>query len=190
MTAVSSLAMNLKDEFDKIVRVERAKLETADRLNAEFPERQRQRFCLLRTLVEELGTAVGARFLRTQIENDGATVTVGRLKQDSSSFVTDMQWELRPNYSVHFDATSLSYRFREESGFRVAETRCPRFPADDAATTMMVFETEALLIDHLIRAIATRIAEYLHRAENLEMAGCSFDPRQGIPAQSSLSNQR
>jgi hypothetical protein len=170
--------------------VERAKLETADRLDAEFPERQRQRFCALRALVEELGAAADPRFLRTQTEDDGATVAVGCLKRDLSSFATDMQWEIRPNYSVHFDATSLSHRFRDEPGFRVAETRCPRFPADDAATTMMVFETEASLINHLIRAIATRIAEYLHRAENPQMAGCSFEPKQVIPAQSSLSNQR
>jgi hypothetical protein len=167
MTAVSVRVMTLKDELDEIVRVERAKLETADRLDAEFPERQRQRFCALRALVEELGAVGDPRFLRTRVEDDGATVEVGRLKRDLSSFVTDMQWEMRPNYSTHFDATSLSYRFRGEPGFRVAETRCPRFPADDAVTTMLVFETEALLIDHLVRLIATRIAEYLHRAERL-----------------------
>jgi hypothetical protein len=123
MTAVSVRAMSLKDELDKIVRAERAKLETADRLDAEFPERQRQRFCALRALVEELGAATDPRFLRTQIDEDGATVAVGHLKPDLSSFATDMQWEMRPNYSVHFDATSFSYRFRDEPGFRVAETR-------------------------------------------------------------------
>ena len=32
---------------------------------------------------------------------------------------------------------------------------------------MLVFETETLLIGHLVRAIATRIAAYLHRAERL-----------------------
>jgi hypothetical protein len=166
MAAVSVRAMSLKDELDKIVRVERAKLETADRLDSEFPERQRQRFCALRALVEELAAAADPHFLRAQIEDDGATVAIGHLKRDFSSFVTDMQWEMRPNYSVHFDATSLSYRFRDEPGFRVAETRCPRFPADDAATTMVVFETEALLIDHLMQAIATNIAENLHRTQN------------------------
>jgi hypothetical protein len=76
-----------------------------------------------------------------------------------------MQWEMRPNYSTHFDATSLSYRFRDEPGFKLAETRCPRFPADDAVTTMLVFESETLLIGHLLRVIAGRIAEYLHSAE-------------------------
>ena len=167
MTAVSVRAMSLKDELDEIVRVERAKLETADRLDAEFPERQRQRFRALRALVEELGAAGDPRFLRTQIEDDGATVEVGRLKRDLSSFVTDMQWEMRPNYSIHVDATSLNYRFRDEPGFRLAETRCPRFPADEAVTTMLVFETETLLIGHLVRAIATRIAAYQHRAERL-----------------------
>jgi len=166
MTAVSVRAMSLKDELDKIVRAERAKLETADHLDAEFPERQRQRFCALRALVEELGAAADPRFLRTQIDGDGATVAVGRLKPDLSSFATDMQWEMRPNYSVHFDATSFSYRFHDETGFRVAETRCPRYPADDAATITLVFETEALLIDHLVQAIATRIAAYMHRAQN------------------------
>ena len=92
MTAVSMRVMSLKDELDKSVRVERAKLETADRLDAEFPERQRQRFRALRALVEELGAVGDPRFLRTQIEDDGATVEVGRLKRDLSSFVTDMQW--------------------------------------------------------------------------------------------------
>jgi hypothetical protein len=166
MTAVSVRAMSLKDELDKIVRVERAKLETADRLDAEFPERQRQRFCVLRGMIEELAAAADSRFLRTQIEDDGATVAVGRLKRDFTSFVTEMQWEMRPNYSVHFDGTSFSYRFRDEPGFRVAETRCPRFPADDAATTALVFGTEALLIDHIVQAIGTRLAESLHRAES------------------------
>ena len=165
MTAVSVRAMTLKDELDEIVRVERAKLEAADRRDAEFPERQRQRFGALRALIEELGAAGDPRFLRTQVEDDGATVEVGRLKRDLSSFVTDMQWEMRPNYSVHFDATSLSYRFRDEPGFKLAETRCPRFPADDAVTTMLVFESETLLIGHLLRVIAGRIAEYLHSAE-------------------------
>jgi hypothetical protein len=166
MTAVSVRVMSLKDELDKVVRGERAKLETADRLDAEFPERQRQRFCALRALVEKLAAAADPRFLRTEIDGDGATVEVGRLKRDLSSFVTDMQWEMRPNYSIHFDATSFSYRFRDEPGFRVAETRCPRFPADDATTITLVFESEALLIDHLVQAIATRIAAYLHGAEN------------------------
>ena len=167
MTAVSVRAMSLKDELDESVRVERAKLETADRLDSEFPEQQRQRFGALRALVEELGAVGDPCFLRTQIEDDGATVQVGRLKRDLSSFVTDMQWEMRPNYSIHVDATSLNHRFRGEPGFRIAETRCPRFPADEAVTTMLVFETETLLIDHLVRAIATRIAAYQHTAERL-----------------------
>ncbi len=167
MTAVSVRAMSLKDELDKIVRAERAKLETADRLDGEFPARQRERFSVLRALVEELVAAADSRFLRAQIEDDGATIEVGRLKRDLSSFVTDMQWEMRANYTIHFDATSFSYRFRDEPGFRVAETGCPRFPADDAVTTMLEFESESLLIDHLVRAIATRIAEYLYRAEQL-----------------------
>jgi hypothetical protein len=166
MTAVSVRRMSLKDELDKVVQTERAKLETADRLCAEFPERQRQRFRALRALVEELAAAADPRFLRTQIDGDGATVEVGRRKRDPSSFVTDMQWEMRPNYSIHFDATSFSYRFRDEPGFRVAETRCPRFPADDATTTTLVFKTEALLVDHLVQTIATRIAAYLHRVQN------------------------
>jgi len=165
MTAISVRTMTLKDELDEIVRVERAKLEAADRRDAEFPERQRQRFGVLRALIEELGAAGDPRFLRAQVEDDGATVEVGRLKRDLSSFVTDMQWEMRPNYSTHFDATSLSYRFRDEPGFKLAETRCPRFPADDAVTTMLVFESETLLIGHLLRVIAGRIAEYLHSAE-------------------------
>jgi hypothetical protein len=159
--------MSLKDKFDNMLRIESAKLETADRLDAEFPERQLQRFRPLRALVEELGAVADGRFLRAEIDDDGATVAVGRLRGESSAFRTDMQWEMRPNYSVHFDATSVSYRFREEPGFRMAETRCPRFPADDAATTMLVFETEVELIDHLIRAIAPRIAKYLHRAATL-----------------------
>jgi len=166
MTAVSVRAMNLKDELDEVVRVQRAKLETADRLDAEFPERQHLRFCALRALVEELAAAADPRFLRAEIDGDAATVEVGSLKREHSSFITDMQWEMRPNYSIHFDATSFSYRFRDEPGFRVAETRCPRFPADDATTITLVFETEALLVDHLVQAIATRIATYLHRAEN------------------------
>jgi len=167
MTAVLVRAMSLKDELEKIVRAERAKLVTADRLDAEFPDRQRQRFRELRGLIEELGAAVDPRFLRAQIEDDGATVEVGHLERDLSSFVTDMQWEMRANYSVHVEAATSSYRFRDEPGFRVAETRCPRFPADDAVTSMLVFDTETLLIDHLLRAIATRIAGYLHRAEVL-----------------------
>jgi len=167
MTAVSVRVMTLKDELDESVRVERAKLETADRLDAEFPERQRQRFCVLRGLVEELGAVGDPRFLRIQVVDDGATVQVGRLKRDLSSFVTDMQWEMRPNYSIHVDAASLNSRFRSEPGFRLAETRCPRFPADDAVTTMLVFETETLLIGHLVRVIAMRIAAYQHRAERV-----------------------
>jgi hypothetical protein len=104
-------AMSLKDKFDNMLRIESAKLETTDRLDAEFPQRQLQRFRPLRVLVEELGAVADGRFLRAEIDDDGATAAVGRLRGESSSFRTDMQWEMRPNYSVHFDATSVSYGF-------------------------------------------------------------------------------
>ena len=46
--------MGMKDEIDKSVGMERAKLERADRLDAEFPGRHQQRFRQLRGLIEEL----------------------------------------------------------------------------------------------------------------------------------------
>jgi hypothetical protein len=155
--------VSLKDDIDKIVGIERAKLERADCLDAEFPDRQQQRFRQLRGLIEELRASVDARFLRVSIEDHSATVEVGKCKLETSSFVTDMQWQLAPNYSRHFSETSVDYLLREEPGFRVAETKCPRFPADAASTTMLLFETEAEIVEHLSQAIAKRIASYLHR---------------------------
>lgn len=155
--------MGMKDDIDKSVGMERAELERADRLDAEFPERQQQRFRQLRGLIEELGASVDARFLRVSIEDHAAMVEVGKVSPKTSSFVTDMQWQLAPNYSRHFSESSLDYLFREEPGFRIAETKCPRFPADAASTTILLFETEAEIVEHLIRTIAKRIASYLHR---------------------------
>ena len=157
--------MGMKDDIDKSVGMERAELERADRLDAEFPERQHQRFRQLRGLIEELSASVDARFLRVSIEDHAAMVEVGKVSPKTSSFVTDMQWQLAPNYSRHFSESSLDYLFREEPGFRVAETKCPRFPADAASTTILLFETEAEIVEHLIRAIAKRIALYLHRMD-------------------------
>jgi hypothetical protein len=158
--------MSVKDDFDRIVGMERAKLESAARRHAEFPERQQQRFRPLQLLLEELGASVDGRFLRIRMEDSGATVEVGKPKPDASFFATDMQWQLRPNYSLHFSASARDYLFNEEPGFRVAETRCPRFPADDAFTTILLFETETQVIEHLVQMVAKRIAEYLCTAQD------------------------
>ena len=83
--------MGMKDDIDKSVGMERAELERADRLDAEFPERQQQRFRQLRGLIEELGASVDARFLRVSIEDHAAMVEVGKVSPKTSSFVTDMQ---------------------------------------------------------------------------------------------------
>lgn len=152
--------MTLKDEIEKLVQAEQAKLESQDRKDADYRDRQRKRFVPLRALLEELGRAIDERYLRASIGEDSATLEVGRVEKTHLS--GDVRWRIEPNFEIDIFAEKGESNFKEARGFRVEEEMHLSLPESHIAESMLTFESEQDVSEYLATKIAEKIGHYRH----------------------------
>ena len=118
--------MSLKDEIEKLILAEQQELERRDRKEADYYQRQRQRFVPLRAVLEEISKSVVPAYLQSEIGEYTATLEVGRKK--GQHFSAEVRWCIEPNYEHGWDAEKRDFRWNEAAGFRVEETNCYQLP--------------------------------------------------------------
>jgi hypothetical protein len=153
--------MSLKDEIEKLVQAEKAKLDAADRNHDEFYARQIQRFRPLKTVLEQFVHSVDARFLKASISDGQAAFQVGR-NWATKGCQKDITWEIQTNHSMRMmDVMEL----RDEEGFVIQETRYFYAPSHDTIEKRHTFKSETELVQYLARAISKEIAQSLRLDE-------------------------
>lgn len=144
--------MSMKDEIDKIIQIERQKLDAKDSADREFYQRQLQRFTQLRAVIEELINSVESRFVQADLRNGSSTLKVGHT--EPSGFIVDVLWEIWPNYQLSDHA--------ELPGFIVEETTYYYMPKYDERESRRTFPSEHEVVEYVTATIAKNIAYRQH----------------------------
>lgn len=157
--------MSLKDEIEKIVRIERDKLERRDQAHVEYHERQRERFQPMRALLEQLATAVDAAYLNASIREESATVKVGEKESDGEYIQIDARWRIEPNLKIQPHVDPGESLFSEAPGIKIEETVYYRYPDYETFEKTYTFEDEEKAMGYLVGEIAEKVAFYQHLRE-------------------------
>ncbi len=155
--------MSLKDEIEKLIQQEQRKIEERDQRDAEYHERQRQRFQPLRAFLEELVASVDTNHIKSRIFDGYATLDVGRKKKDD--FLLEITWEIKPNFGFTSSAEKGESLFYEQPGFHVEETHYFDAPEYHVSESTHIFDTEQETAEYIIKKIAEQMAHYRHGDE-------------------------
>jgi hypothetical protein len=156
--------MNLKDEIDKLISAERARLAQRDAKEKEFDELQKARFLPLRAVLEQLIKSVDPSYLRFQLTDYHASIEVGTHGNDN--FEVNVQWRIEPKFTPREEPEDGEALFEAQPGFSVEEvTTCHR-PEFRQLKHTYTFETERQVILHMLKEMAKWIAHYQHVDES------------------------
>lgn len=147
--------MSLKDEIEKLISAEQSKLEDRDKKHADYHQRQRDRFASLRVILEEISASIDSKYFESRINDDSATITLGRDEKSHRS--TDIDWRIEPNYAIRSQAEAWESLFYEEPGFRVEETV---YYIEDMSEDTKNFPDEQAVSEYLLKKIAEQVAHY------------------------------
>ncbi|MDH4032072.1 MAG: hypothetical protein OEU49_14570 [Chromatiales bacterium] len=159
--------MSLKEEVEKLIRSERAKIQSRDKKHEEYHERQRERFRPMCALLEELAASVDQDHILIEVHalETSATITVGS-REGGNRFETEISWSVEPNFDVDWHGDRGESLFNEEPGFKVEETRYGGFDLDASDYVQhLTFETESDVMQYIVPKVADRIAFYQHCEE-------------------------
>lgn len=156
--------MNLKDEIDKLISAERVLLEQRDTKEKEFDELQKARFLPLRAVLEELIKSVDPTYLGVQLTDYHATIEVGRRGDDS--FEVNVQWKIEPKFLPREEPADGEALFEAQPGYSVEEVTTYHRPEFRQLEHAYTFETESLVIRHILKEMAKWIAHYQHLDES------------------------
>ena len=91
--------MSLKNEIDKLIATERARLEQKDDWHREGEELAKTRFGLFRSALEEVIKAVDPAYLRVEFSADHNRATIKVGQHQNNSIRIDGQWEIESRRS-------------------------------------------------------------------------------------------
>jgi len=162
--------MSLKDEIEKLIRIEQEKIDAREQKHHEYQERQRQRFALVRTILQGITDSIEGVYIRTRIDDDTARIELGMSNGDY--FETDIQWQVQPNFGTRCSASKDEGLFYEEAGFRVEETQyyhsLPEYHGPSEHTH--IFPTESQTCEYLAAKSAEKVAQYRHLTQLAQRA--------------------
>lgn len=144
--------MGLKIEIEKLIQAEREKIAHRDKQQADYHQRQRDRFVPLRAILNEIAESIDPKYLESKIGDDSARFEMKR----------DAHWSIQPNYDIRFGADSDESRFYEMPGFKVEETV---YYINDVAEDSKTFTNENEVAEYLIKKITEKVAHYRHMEE-------------------------
>ena len=162
-TNVEVSIMSLKDEIEKLINAERSKLEERDKKDAEYNQRQRQRFASLRVILQEISASVDPKYLESRVDDYSAKIELGRIEKSTRS--TETRWEIEPNYTYNFarhHSEAAESFYSEEPGFKVEETEYSHCPEFDTSEDTKTFQDEQAVSEYLIKKITEKVAHYMY----------------------------
>ena len=147
--------MGLKEEIQNLIATERGRLETRESKMDQFLSTQKARLTVLNSLLTELANAVSPEYVRTNLAEDTAEISVGWNRPEDGAFETKLRWTVAPNHQSKIDHEA-GYAWLDPSvGFTVVETS---FLAYEMSEQKRTFPDEATLVEHIANNIAKRIA--------------------------------
>ena len=149
--------MNSKDEIEKLINVEQAKLEDLETKHVDYRQRQRDRFAPLRIILEEISASIDSKYLESRIDDYSAKITLGRIEKSYRS--TDTSWRIEPNHGTNFQPKAGEILFYEEPGFIVEEYNSH---IDDSSEKTEILLDEQAVSEYLIKKITEQVAQYRH----------------------------
>ena len=150
--------MGLKDEIEKLIATERAKIGERESKDDEYSERQCARFANLRVILNEIAASVNSRYLSSRIGDQSADLKLGTMRGTSRD--VDIHWHIEPNSSLRTPIDPDGTPFVEKPGFKVETTHYFHQPIPDELESTKVFEDEQSVSEHLVKEIAKRVAQY------------------------------
>lgn len=168
--------MTLKEEIEKLIRVEREKLEAREQKHTDYHGRQRERFVPVSTLLQQLSVSVEPDYLKLHLHDASAILELGR--ERDGYFRSQLRCTVEPNFAVQAGAAPGESLFREEPGFRLDETHYFHEPEYDTSERTVILSDEADLAEYLAQKIAEHVAHCRHlkslaqrnRSEQLDRA--------------------
>ncbi len=134
--------MAIGDSLEKIIAARRAV--GSDPAAAAWTAQREELFAPVIRRLRVLVGSIDSRFIKCRLMRDRAVLRVGNAEIDTG-------WEIVPNAARSIDP--------EAPPLKVTETR--DFMSDDRSITVIYFDDEDGLLDHLERRIQERTARYL-----------------------------
>lgn len=147
--------MGLKEEIQNLIDTERGRLETCESKLEQFRSTQKARLNVLNPLLTELANAVSHEYVRTNLAEDTAEISVGWNRPEDGAFETKMRWNITPNHQSKIDHEAGHAWLEPSAGFTVRETSFLAYEMDEQKRT---FPDEATILEHIANKIAKRIA--------------------------------
>jgi hypothetical protein len=145
--------MSLKDEIEKMIQAEQAKLEIRDQKERDYHETQRDRFAPLKEVLREITNAIDRKYTDLSISDDRATISLGYRSND-------LHWVIGPDFDVRFGAASDEGLFESRPGFRLEET-IYHYGGDFSESTKN-FDCQQSLVEYLVTNLVERTAQFRH----------------------------
>ncbi|MDL1888336.1 hypothetical protein FBQ96_01905 [Nitrospirales bacterium NOB] len=151
--------MGLKEEIQNLIATERGRLETRESKMDQFLSIQKARLTVLNSLLTELANAVSPEYVRTNLAEDAAEMSVGWNRPEDGAFETKLRWTITPNHQSKIDHEAGYAGLDPLAGFNVVETSFLAYEMDEQKRT---FPNEESVIEHIAKKIATQVASAEH----------------------------
>lgn len=145
--------MSLRDEIEKMIQAEKAKLEVRDQKQEDYCETQRNRFVPLKEVLREITSPIDPKYIDISISDDRAIISMGYHGKD-------LRWVIEPDFEVCFRAASDESLFESRPGFRLEET-IYHYVGDFSESTQK-FDSQQSLVEYLVAEIVKKAAHFLH----------------------------
>ena len=149
---VDRLDMSLKDEMEKMIQAERAKLEVRDQKENSFRDTQRDKFAPLKEVLREITSPVKRKYMDISISDDQATISMGYHSKD-------LRWVIDPNFEICAGVASDESLYESRPGFRLEVTH---YSSGSKFSESLKFDSQQSLVNYLVAEIVERAAEYRH----------------------------
>src|SRR5262245_7583633 len=142
--------MSLKEEIDKLIQSERAKLENRDKERAEIDEQTRLRFQPLKVLLREIVESFDSKYIKAHFGDMVASIAI-----DNTT------WNISPSRQFNFGKNV----YQLKDGFEIKETSHYDFSGFEEAETIeqtKMFPNEQDVATYLTVEIAKEVAYHQH----------------------------
>jgi hypothetical protein len=159
--------MSLRDEIESLIAQERNQLEAQDQIKQDLEERKKQRFKIMRSLLQELVDSLEPECIRANLLDKSVEIKFGYITirdiYSNPEWLVDTEWYVCPNWESGFLGSEKQWEIKEKDGFWVNEKTWTYIGSRERwADKACSFLTEAETLEYLTKQIAKRFAYYRH----------------------------
>jgi hypothetical protein len=143
--------MTLREEVEKLIAAEKARLAAGRQKAQEFHQQQKERMRPLTAALQEIVAALPGDHIK--LEEIGALCRICVLSDPAKKFDEEMRFDIEPNW----EPISLETR----SGWKVKETLFCRFPEYEVIEREHKLNSEAEVCDLILPRLAREIARWV-----------------------------